>query len=69
MEYRDSSCNDVHSRFVFYDLRYTTSPTQSVIGDQKCPISEVGKRSYIVKTVVRQSLRFTTFIFKRGPGD
>jgi len=28
-------CNDVHSSFVFSDLRFMTTPTQSVICDQK----------------------------------
>ena len=52
-------CNDVHSTFVFNDLRFTTAPTQSVICDQKCRISEVGK---FCETVVnRKDSRTTKF--------
>ena len=51
-------CNNVHSTFVFNNLRFTTAPTQSVICDRKCRISKVGK---VLETVVNRKDSRTTY--------
>jgi hypothetical protein len=56
-----------HSMFVFNDLRFTTAPTLSVICTKDVVYRKsvsFMKRSEIVKTVVRPSLRFTIFCEK-----